>query len=202
MTIWKSLFSFFAHGEDFVLHVAAVEVAVLGQHLEGGGVGGELVVGIVEVGFAVLVERLHGGDLAADFVLDQRIDLVEEAGLAGDAFAQDEADGARHVVALLDADGFGFGADGPRGGGLEPGSPEDHAEVGPDRRVLVGEHDHLQAVVRHVAGEVLVDLHHGAAEVLAIAAHGEFGAGIGRPFGEGFGSCLSYQARKKSPSSW
>ena len=162
----------------------------MGEHLERGGVGGELVVGIVEVGFAVLVQGLHGRDLAFHFVLHQRIDLVEEAGLVGDAFAQDEADGALDVVAFLDAGGFGLGADGPGGGGLESGGPEDHAEVGPDRRVLVGEHDHLQAVVRHVAGEVAVDLHHGTAEVLAIAAHGQFGAGIGRPFGEGLGQLL------------
>ena len=95
MTIWKSLFSLLAaHGEDLVLHVLAVEVAVLREHLEGGGVGGELVVGVVEVRLAVLVERLHGGDLAVHFVLHQRIDLVEEAGLVDDALAQDEADGA------------------------------------------------------------------------------------------------------------
>ena len=62
---------------------------------------------------------------------------------------------------------------------------------------LVGEHDHLQAVVRHVAGEVLVDLHHRAAEVLAIAAHGEFGAGVGRPLGEGFGQLLVIPGEKK-----
>ena len=81
MTIWKSLFSFLLpHGKDLVLHVAAVEGGVLGQHLERGGVGGELVVGIVEVGLAVLVERLHRCDLASHFVLHQRIDLVEEAG--------------------------------------------------------------------------------------------------------------------------
>jgi hypothetical protein len=28
---------------------------------------------------------------------------------------------------------------------------------------------HLHAVVRHVAGEILVDVHHGSAEVLAVA---------------------------------
>ena len=39
-------------------------------------------------------------------------------------------------------------------------------------------------------GEVLVNLHHRATEVLAIAAHRKFGAGIGDPFGEGFGELL------------
>ena len=56
---------------------------------------------------------------------------------------------------------------------------------------------HLQAVVRHVAGEVLVNLHHGTAEVFAIAAHGEFGAGIGRPFGKGFGQLLVIPREEK-----
>jgi len=124
------------------------------------------------------------------FVFHQRIDLVEKARLVGGAFAQDEADGALDVVALLDARRFGFGTDGPGGGGLESGRPEDHAEVGPDRRVLMGEHDHLQAIVRHVPGEVLVYLHHRAAEVLAIAPHGQFGTGVGRPFRECLGDLL------------
>ena len=84
-----------AHGEDLVLHVPAVEGGVLGEHLEGSGVGGKLVVGVVEVRLAVLVERLHGDDLATDFVLHERIDFVEEAGFARGALAQNEADGAR-----------------------------------------------------------------------------------------------------------
>jgi len=124
------------------------------------------------------------------FVFHQRIDLVEKARHVGGAFAQDEADGALDVVALLDARRFSLGADGPGGGGLETGSPEDHAEVGPDRRVLMGEHDHPQAIVRHVPGEVLVYLHYRAAEVLAIAPHGQFGAGVGRPFRESLGELL------------
>lgn len=53
-----------ADGENLVLDVAAVDGAAVGEHLEGAGVGGELVVGVVEVGFAALVEGLHGVDLA------------------------------------------------------------------------------------------------------------------------------------------
>ena len=56
---------------------------------------------------------------------------------------------------------------------------------------------HLQAVVWHVAGEVLVDFYHGTAEVLAIAAHGQFGAGIGRPFGKGLGQLLVIPGEEK-----
>jgi hypothetical protein len=54
----------------------------------------------------------------------------------------------------------------------------------------VGELNHLQTVVRHVAGEVFVDFHHRTAEVFAIATHGEFGTSIGGPFGESFGELL------------
>jgi hypothetical protein len=92
---------------------------------------------------------------------------------------------------------FGLGADRPGRGGLETGSPEDHAEIGPDRRVLMGEHDHLQTVVGHVTGKVAVDLHHGAAEVFPISAYGQFGAGVGRPFGEGFGELLVVPREKE-----
>jgi hypothetical protein len=80
---------------------------------------------------------------------------------------------------------------------LSPCSPEDHAEVGPDRRVLVGEHDHLHAVVRHVPGEVLVNLDHGTAEVFAIAAHSQFRAGIGRPLWEDFSQLLVVPGKKE-----
>ena len=41
-----------------------------------------------------------------------------------------------------------------------------------------------------MASEVFVNLDHGTAEVFAIAAHGEFGAGIGGPFGESLGELL------------
>ena len=152
-----------------MLHVLAVQVAVLRQHLEGSGIGGQLVVGIVEVGLTTLVQRLHAGNLALHFVFDQRVHLVQKAGFVGHALAQHQADSALHVVALLQPHGFGLGADGPGRRGLQASSPENHAQVGPHRRVLVREHDHLQTVVGHVAGQVLVDLDHGAAEVLAIA---------------------------------
>ena len=80
--------------------------------------------------------------------------------LVAHALAQHQAHCALHVIALLDTRGFGLGADGPGRRGLQPGCPEDHTQVGPDSRVLVGEHHHLQAVAGHVMGEVLVDLHH------------------------------------------
>jgi hypothetical protein len=48
----------------------------------------------------------------------------------------------------------------------------------------MGEHDHLHAIVWHVPGEVLVNLNHGATEVFAVTAHGQFGTGVGRPLGE------------------
>ena len=54
----------------------------------------------------------------------------------------------------------------------------------------MGEHDHLHAVVRHVFGKILVDLHHGAAEVFSIAPHREFGSGIGDPLGKSFDESL------------
>ena len=160
-----------AHSKHLVLHVFAVQVAVLRQHLQGSGVGGQLVIGIVEVGLTAFVQRLHAGNLALHLVFDQRVHLVQKTGFVGHALSQHQADGALHVVAFFQSNGFCFCADCPGGCGFKARRPKDHAQVGPDRRVLVREHDHLQAVVRHVEGQVFVDIHHRAAEVFSIAAH-------------------------------
>ena len=101
------------------------------------------------------------------------------------------------IIALFDACRFGFGAYCPSGGGFESSGPEDHAEVGPDRRVLVGEHHHLHAVLGHVLCQVLVDFHHRASEVVAIASHREFGAAIGNPFGKGLGKLFVIPREEK-----
>ena len=58
------------------------------------------------------------------------------------------------------------------------------------------EHDHLQAVVGHVAGEILVNLHHRAAKVFAIATHRQLSASIGSPFGESVGELLVVPSEK------
>ena len=159
--------------EELVPDVLPVERLELGQHAERGGVSGELVVGVAEVRLAAFVERAHRVDLTADLVLHHRVDLVEESVFFAQALAENEEDGALDVVALLDAAGGSLGGDGPRCGDPQPRRPQDHAEVGPDRWVLVGEHDELEAVVRHVAREVRVDLDHAALEVIAAASNGE-----------------------------
>lgn len=174
-----------ADREDLVLDIAPVEGGVLGEDLERGGVGPELVVGVVEIRFPVFIEGLHRGDLAADFIFDEGIDFVEKAGFGRSALAEDETDGAGDVVAFFDADRFGLGADRPGGGRFETGGPEDHPEVSPDGRVLMGELHHLETVVRHVASEIAIDLDHGMAEVVAVTPHREFGAGVWRPLRKG-----------------
>ena len=48
-----------------------------------------------------------------------------------------------------------------------------------------------------MAGEVFVNFDHGTAKILAVTAHGEFGAGIGRPLREGAGELLVIPGEKK-----
>ena len=67
----------------------------------------------------------------------------------------------------------------------KPGRPEDGAEVGPDAGILVGEHHHLQAVVRHVPGHGGVGGHHVAAELLVLAFDGEIAVRVPGPLVEG-----------------
>ena len=52
------------------------------------------------------------------------------------------------------------------------------------RAGLVGEHDDLDAVVRHALGHAPVGGHHAAAEVLALALDGERAAAVPDPVGE------------------
>ena len=106
------------------------------------------------------VKRLHAGNLALHLVFHQRVHLVQEAGLIADALAKHQTHRALHIVALLDTRRLSLGADGPGGGGLQSCGPQNHAQICPDGRVLVREHDHLQAVVGHVVCQVLVYLHH------------------------------------------
>lgn len=82
-------------------------------------------------------------------VLDRPLQAREIAALLTRALAQNEQDGALHVVALLGT-ALGFRGDAPAGGHLQTRRPEDLGEVGPDPHVLMGEHHQLQAVVGHV----------------------------------------------------
>ena len=68
------------------------------------------------------------------------------------ALPQDENDSALDVAALLQL-GVGLGGDVPGRRHLKTRCPEDAGHVAPDLRVLVREHDDLQAVVGHVVGE-------------------------------------------------
>ena len=175
---------------QLALDVDVLDPAVLREDAEGGGVGGELVVGVAEVGVGlVLVERLHGVELALDLVLDLVDHLVGVGRVRARALAEDEEDGALDVVALLER-GVGFGGNGPRGGDAEAGGPEDEGEVGPDARVLVREHDDLDAVVGHVGGEVPVAVHHAPAEVLALTDDRERPTAVRGPLREETGEGL------------
>ena len=70
-----------------MLHVLAIQVAVVRKHLERGGVGCQLIVGIVEVGLTAFVKRLHAGNLALHLVFHQRVHLVQETGGVDDSLA-------------------------------------------------------------------------------------------------------------------
>jgi hypothetical protein len=98
--------------------------------------------------------------------LDLRDDLVQEGDGVGGLLAQHHQDGPLDIVSFLECR-LGLGGDGPGRGHPQAGGPEDEGQVRPDARVLVGEHDDLHAVVRHVGGEVAVGVDHAFAEVCA-----------------------------------
>ena len=122
-------------------------------------------------------------ELPADLRLDFLVHFVEEGGLLGRLLAQNEQHCALDVVAFLHG-GISLGCDTPRGRHSQSRSPEDQRQIRPDTRVLVGEHDDLQAVVRHVRCQVPVTIHHAPAEALVRAGHGEGAAGVSIPVSE------------------
>jgi hypothetical protein len=79
-----------------------------------------------------------------------------------------------------------FGADGPGGGDLEAAGPQNHAEVAPHCRVLVGELHQLQSVVRHLPRQPGVDIHHRTFEIVARTLYRQCRYILKVPVGEGY----------------
>ena len=161
------LFIACALAEQFVADVHAFNVSKLGQHAQGGGVSGQLVIGVAEVGFGFIVQRGHAVELLLDLVFDQWIDFIEPGRPLFGAFAQHQIDGALNVIAFLGSPRSRFSANGPGGSNFEAAGPQNHAEVAPDGRILMSELDQLQAAIRHLFGQPGVDAHHGAFEIVA-----------------------------------
>ena len=170
-------------------HVAAVNDGVAGEDAERRGVASHLEVGVFEdvlvaveaPGFLVEAgQRLH---LCFDLFLDLPGEVVTRGLQRTLAFAADEQHGAFHMAARAQG-AVGFSGHVPGGGDLQPGGPDDVGHVPPDRAVLVGEHDDLDAVVRHALGHALVGCHHAAAEILVLALDGERTAAVPDPIGE------------------
>jgi transposase len=139
-------------GKDLMLHIPAIKIAVLGQHLERSGIRGELIISIIEVWLPALIQRLHRSDLTRDFIFDEWVYLIEKSGLIGYSLAEYKADRALNVVPLLEAANICLCADCPSGGGFQSCCPEDHAQISPHSWVLMSEHHQLHAVIRHVLG--------------------------------------------------
>jgi len=150
---------------EFAGDVNVLDGAVAGEDAEGGGVGRKLVIGIAEVGGVSvgIVEVVHGIELALHLVLDLGIDFIEEGDLFAGLFTENEEDCSLDVVASFEG-AIGFRGDAPSGGDTKSAGPENESEVRPDGGVLMGEHDDLHAIVRHMRGEVGIAIDHAIAE--------------------------------------
>ena len=151
---------------QFVGDVDIFDALILSQDAQGGGVGGELIVGVGEVGVFLVVQRQHGFEVDVRLRFRPGNDLVEKRHVLRGLLAEHHEHGALDVVAFLER-GFGFRGDGPGRRHPQPGGPEDERQVGPNPGVLVGEHNDLKPVVGHVGGEVPVGIHHALPELLA-----------------------------------
>ena len=186
-----------------MLHVPPVERAELREDFERCRVGGKLVVGIVKVRFvasssSILHRRRFGGGLHPQPAGRPRRGSRVRSRVP---LAENEADSTRErSCPFLMPDGFGLGTDRPGGRGFESGRPRGSCRGRPR---LPGSWwvniTNLQAIVRHMAGEVFVNLHHGERRKsspsprTAISAR----ASTGPVWERSCASCLSYQARKK-----
>jgi hypothetical protein len=98
-----------------------------------------------------VIERAHGQELCVDGVLHRALEPGDEARLVAEALSEHQQHRALDVVADAGR-ALRLGRDAPAGGDLKPGRPQNLREVSPDADILVGEHNHLKAVVRHVGG--------------------------------------------------
>ena len=176
---------------ELAVEIAVERLAVDGRigrdDLQRGGIGRERQI-------AVGVERLARVQASSSAVrrsscwrhrlLDLGLDLHAPRVGFGQTLAQHEADRALDVVALLQR-AFSLGDDVPGGGDAQAGGPQNRAEIGPDAGILMGEHHHLHAVVRHVPGHGGVGGHHVAAECFVLALDGEIAPRVPGPLVEG-----------------
>jgi len=110
-------FGGFGAGE-FAGDIDVFDGAVAGEHAQGGGVGGKLVIGVGEVrGVGMrIVQLVHGIELTLHLGFHLGIDFIEEGGVLAGLLAQDEKDGALNVVAAFFRTELGFCSDAPSGG--------------------------------------------------------------------------------------
>ena len=170
---------------ELVGDVDVLNGAVLRQDAQCRGVGCELVVRVGEVRGLAVIEFQHRVELPLDLRLDLWNHLVEKRRLVGSLLAQHHQNRTLDVVACLERR-FGLRGDGPRGCDAEARSPENQGKVGPHGRILVREHDDLEAIVRHVDSEIAVAVHHALAELTAGAFDGEGAFAIGIPIRKQF----------------
>ena len=182
-------FAFHPRADGLGGHVAAVNDGVAGEHAQRRGVARHLEVGVLEDVFVaveapgLLIEAGEGLYLCFDLFLDFPGEVVTRGLLRTLALAADEQHGALHMAALTQG-AVGLSGDVPGGGDLQAGGPDDVRHVRPDGAGLVGEHDDLDAVVRHALGHALVGCHHAAAKILVLALDGERTAAVPDPVGE------------------
>ena len=186
----------FGRAKKLVANVLPFDVRVGGEYAQRSRIGAKLVVGVTELRAHVVVHRVHAVELRADLVIYHGIELVEVDRPLVRALAEHEEDGTLDVVARLEP-ACGLRPNGPRGGNLESRCPENHAEVGPDPCILVGKHDHLQTVVRHVRGEIGVDVHHAVLELFVRALYCQGRPAVGIPIGEEAWKVLFVPGEKK-----
>lgn len=86
---------------QFAGDIDVLDGAVAGEHAKGGGVGGELVIGVGEVrGVGMgIVQLVHGIELPLHLCFHLGIDFIEEGGVLAGLLAEDEKDGALDVDA-------------------------------------------------------------------------------------------------------
>ena len=179
---------FLVERAQFLVEVNAVNAREAGDDFGGDGLGGKQVIRV-----RVAAGKIAGLHLAFAHVLDDFLHPVvdlrdnhlgETHRRSFGPLAQNHVVSGLNVIADAHTNAWRLGGDAPNLFHLQSSGPHDEGEVFPHVCILVGKHEHLQTVVRHLLRQTGVTFSHRDAERRVVTFDGVIAFRVGIPLGE------------------